>query len=40
MAWCPWLPNVLVSGGGSNDKTIKFWNADNGLCFKSIDTGS
>ncbi|CAD8131940.1 unnamed protein product [Paramecium pentaurelia] len=40
MAWCPWLQNTLVSGGGSNDKTIKFWNADTGICFKSIDSGS
>lgn len=30
LAWCPWQKNVIVSGGGSSDKTIKFWRVDEG----------
>lgn len=26
IAWCPTKRNVLASGGGSHDQTIKFWN--------------
>ena len=26
LAWCPWQRDLLASGGGSRDKTIKFWN--------------
>ncbi len=28
MAWCPWQSNGLATGGGSNDRTIRFWNTD------------
>lgn len=38
--WCPWQKNVLASGAGSKDKTIKFWNIDNGTLINSINTGS
>lgn len=27
LAWCPWKSATLTSGGGSKDKTIRFWNA-------------
>ncbi|KAI7863962.1 WD40-repeat-containing domain protein [Spinellus fusiger] len=25
LAWCPWNPNILASGGGRDDKKIHFW---------------
>ena len=40
MAWCPWQPNVLASGGGTADRHIKFWNANTGTCLNSVDTNS
>lgn len=40
IAWCPWQSNLLASGGGSADRTIRFWNMSNGTCLKSIDTKS
>jgi cell division cycle protein 20 (cofactor of APC complex) len=40
LAWCPFQRNVLASGGGTADRTIKFWNAANGSLLNSIDTGS
>ena len=40
LAWCPWQKNILVSGGGKKDKTIKFWNVDTGSLINSLDTGS
>lgn len=40
LAWCPFQSNLLASGGGTADRTIKFWNAHTGACLNSIDTGS
>ncbi|XP_038050564.1 cell division cycle protein 20 homolog [Patiria miniata] len=40
LAWCPWQPNILASGGGTADRTIRFWNSNTGLCLNSVDTGS
>ena len=40
LAWCPFQSNVLASGGGSADRTIKFWNTHTGAMLNSIDTGS
>ncbi|XP_034934492.1 cell division cycle protein 20 homolog [Chelonus insularis] len=40
LAWCPWQSNILASGGGTADRTIKFWNCNNGSCVNSIDTKS
>ena len=31
---------LLVSGGGSGDHCIKFWNINTGACLNSIDMGS
>ena len=31
---------MLITGGGSTDKTIKIWNIYENSCLKSIDTGS
>ena len=40
LAWCPFQRTTLASGGGTADRTIKFWNASNGALLNSIDTGS
>lgn len=40
LAWCPWQPNVLASGGGTADRCIKFWNTNNGSLIESVDTKS
>ncbi len=40
MAWCPWQQNTLATGGGTSDRTIKFWNASTGNCVNSVDSGS
>jgi len=40
IAWCPWQQNLLASGGGTADRTIRFWNTQTGACLNSIDTKS
>lgn len=40
LAWCPWKPNVLASGGGTADRCIKFWNVNTGANINSVDTKS
>jgi cell division cycle protein 20 (cofactor of APC complex) len=40
LAWCPFKRELLCSGGGTADKTIKFWNTQNGSLLNSVDTGS
>lgn len=40
LAWCPFQGNLLATGGGSGDRTIKFWNTHTGACLNSVDTGS
>ncbi|KAL9267678.1 Cell division cycle 20.1, cofactor of APC complex-like protein [Drosera capensis] len=40
LAWCPFQSNMLASGGGGNDRCIKFWNTHTGACLNSVDTGS
>ncbi|KAL5016477.1 hypothetical protein ScPMuIL_006066 [Solemya velum] len=40
VAWCPWQPNLLASGGGTADRTIRFWNCSMGTCLNTIDTKS
>lgn len=40
LAWCPWQPNLLATGGGSHDRHIHFWNSTTGARVNSIDTGS
>lgn len=40
VSWCPWQKNILASGGGTADRTIRVWNATSGNCLKSVDTGS
>ena len=36
IAWSPHNHGVLASGGGSADKTIKFWNIRNGALIETI----
>jgi len=40
VAWNPHQRNILLSGGGTNDKTIKVWNLQNFNLEKSINTDS
>ena len=40
LAWCPWQSNILASGGGTADRTIKIWNTSNGQMVNSTDTKS
>ena len=40
LAWCPFHRGLLASGGGTADRTIKFWNSNSGALLNSIDTGS
>ncbi|CAM8976533.1 unnamed protein product [Rhodiola kirilowii] len=40
LAWCPFQSNLLASGGGGEDRSIKFWNTHTGACLNSVDTGS
>ena len=40
IAWCPWQPKLLATGGGSSDRKIRFWNTQTGACLNSIDTHS
>jgi cell division cycle protein 20 (cofactor of APC complex) len=40
LAWCPWQSNLLVSGAGTADRHLRFWNASSGVCVNAIDTNS
>lgn len=40
VAWCPWQNNLLASGGGSADRTIRFWNTATGQLLNTINTDS
>ncbi|XP_036371225.1 cell division cycle protein 20 homolog isoform X2 [Octopus sinensis] len=40
LAWCPWQPRLLASGGGTADRHIRFWNCNTGSNVQSIDTKS
>jgi WD40 repeat protein len=40
LCWCPWQSNVIISGGGTADKTIKSWDTITGKLLSSIDTKS
>ncbi|KAL3308266.1 ubiquitin-protein transferase activating protein, partial [Cichlidogyrus casuarinus] len=37
LAWCPWKPNLLVTGGGLTDHHLRFWNASTGALVKAVD---
>lgn len=40
LAWCPYDYNVLASGGGLYDGSIKLWNTQKGICTSSTGTKS
>jgi len=40
LAWTPHERNLIASGGGTNDRCIKFTNSMTGACLNSIDTES
>ncbi|KAH7908227.1 WD40-repeat-containing domain protein [Hygrophoropsis aurantiaca] len=40
IAWCPWQPSLLASGGGTNDAMIHIWNASTGARLHSLKTPS
>jgi cell division cycle protein 20 (cofactor of APC complex) len=40
ISWNPVHPALLVSGGGTADKTLRFWNTQTGQCLHAIDTKS
>lgn len=40
LAWCPWQPSLLASGGGTSDRKMRFWNTTSGACLNTIDTHS
>ena len=40
LAWDPHMSGILATGGGTADKTIRFWNVQNGTMLNDMDTGS
>ncbi|KAK1215989.1 WD repeat-containing protein slp1 [Marasmius sp. AFHP31] len=40
VAWCPWQPNLLATGGGTNDATINVWNSTTGARLHTLKTPS
>jgi hypothetical protein len=40
LAWCPFQPNTLASGGGTADRRIAIWNTVSGVCSLEKDTNS
>ncbi|XP_076048627.1 cell division cycle 20 protein fzy isoform X2 [Oratosquilla oratoria] len=40
LAWCPWQNNLLATGGGTADRTLRLWNCSTGSCLKEVSTNS
>ncbi|KAJ3483367.1 hypothetical protein NLI96_g6372 [Meripilus lineatus] len=40
LAWCPWKPSLLASGGGLSDGTIQFWDTNTGERLNKLDFSS
>ncbi|KAL0249400.1 hypothetical protein GEMRC1_004632 [Eukaryota sp. GEM-RC1] len=40
VAWAPFQRNLLATGGGTADRTIKMWNTATGMLLDSVDTES
>ncbi|CAE6452971.1 unnamed protein product [Rhizoctonia solani] len=38
LAWCPWQPNLLATGGGTGDAMIHFWSSTSGARVNSLST--
>jgi len=40
LAWSPCNPDIIASGGGTSDRTIRIWNVNTGETQKVVETGS
>ncbi|EPY42936.1 cell division cycle 20, cofactor of APC complex [Angomonas deanei] len=40
ISWNPVQTSLLVSGGGTDDKSLRFWNTSTGECIHHVDTQS
>lgn len=40
LAWNPAQPSLLATGGGADDKTLRFWNTATGECLHTLNTTS
>eukprot|EP01012_Entosiphon_sulcatum_P012389 TRINITY_DN1774_c0_g1_i1.p1 TRINITY_DN1774_c0_g1~~TRINITY_DN1774_c0_g1_i1.p1 ORF type:complete len:471 (-),score=36.63 TRINITY_DN1774_c0_g1_i1:283-1695(-) len=40
LGWSPHQPHLLASGGGTQDRTLRFWNTSSGVCLHQVDTKS
>lgn len=40
LTWSQNQHKMLASGGGANDRKLRFFNVQTGLCTKSVDSGS
>jgi len=40
ISWCPTNKNILASGGGTEDKSLKLWDVSKSICLNSVNTGS
>ncbi|KAG7818066.1 hypothetical protein KL928_003067 [Ogataea angusta] len=38
IAYCPWMPHLLATGGGSKDRNIRFWHTNTGTLLDKIQT--
>jgi cell division cycle 20, cofactor of APC complex len=38
IAWCPWQPSLLATGGGTNDASIHIWNSSTGARLHTLKT--
>lgn len=38
IAFCPWTPNLLATGGGSNDRHLRFWHTATGTLLREYNT--
>lgn len=37
LAFCPWLPHLLATGGGTNDRNLRFWHTKSGTLIECHD---
>ncbi|GEQ70647.1 hypothetical protein JCM33374_g4326 [Metschnikowia sp. JCM 33374] len=38
ISFCPWAPSLLATGGGSNDRHLRFWHTRSGTLLRELDT--
>ncbi|KAH3899085.1 related to Meiosis-specific APC/C activator protein AMA1 [Saccharomycodes ludwigii] len=38
ISFCPWASSLLATGGGSKDRTIRFWHSETGTLLREIHT--